>query len=153
MAKQRKPVATEMASAAFHDATPANQNIEEDQDACSISILLLPFVLHLAFMAFTALFVMHVQVSNMIIFLVKAKACVGGREHCWPEYQPTELAFVSMQVSTRFLSASPPVYWAAAHVLASPSRASRRWGYLIFVYFIAYILLGSLLFSNFYPFT
>lgn len=68
-----------MASAAFHDSTtPANQNIEEDQDACSISILLLPFVLHLAFMAFTALFVMHVQVSNMIIFLVKAKACVGG---------------------------------------------------------------------------
>ena len=76
MATHRKPVATEMASAAFHHATPANQNIEEDQDACSI--LLLPFVLHLAFMAFTALFVMHVQVSNMIIFLVKAKACVGG---------------------------------------------------------------------------
>uniref|UniRef100_A0A804NIH8 GPI mannosyltransferase 2 n=1 Tax=Zea mays TaxID=4577 RepID=A0A804NIH8_MAIZE len=105
-AKQRKPVATEIAPATFHDSTtPANQNIEEDQDTCSI--LLLPFVLHLAFMAFTALFVMHVQVS------------------------------------TRFLSASPPVYWAAAHVLASPSRANRRWGYLICVYFIAYILLGG----------
>ncbi|EES03089.1 GPI mannosyltransferase 2 [Sorghum bicolor] len=113
--KQRKSVAAETASATFHDTMSAKQNMEENQDACSI--LLLPFVLHLVFMTFTAFFVMHVQVS------------------------------------TRFLSASPPIYWAAAHILASPSRSSKRWGYLICVYFIAYILLGSLLFSNFYPFT
>ena len=61
--------------------------------------------------------------------------------------------FCLMKVSTRFLSASPPIYWAAAHILASPNCSSKRWGYLICVYFIAYILLGSLLFSNFYPFT
>ncbi|CAL4892171.1 unnamed protein product [Urochloa decumbens] len=113
--KQRKSIATEKASATFHDTMSANQNIKEIQDEGSI--LLLPFVLHLAFMTFTAFFVMHVQVS------------------------------------TRFLSASPPIYWAAAHILASPNCSSRRWSYLICVYFIAYILLGSLLFSNFYPFT
>ncbi|XP_010936984.1 uncharacterized protein [Elaeis guineensis] len=81
------------------------------------SVLVLPFILHLAFMTFTALFVMHVQVS------------------------------------TRFLSASPPIYWFASCILVSPSSTSRRWGYLIWVYFITFILLGSLLFSNFYPFT
>ncbi|CAN6338349.1 unnamed protein product [Urochloa humidicola] len=113
--KQRKSVATEKASATFHGTMSTNQNIREIQDEGSI--LLLPFILHLAFMTFTAFFVMHVQVS------------------------------------TRFLSASPPIYWAAAHILASPNCSSRRWSYLICVYFIAYILLGSLLFSNFYPFT
>ncbi|OEL37825.1 hypothetical protein BAE44_0001153 [Dichanthelium oligosanthes] len=113
--KQRKSVASETPSATFHDTMSANQNIKENQDEGSI--LLLPFILHLAFMTFTAFFVMHIQVS------------------------------------TRFLSASPPIYWAAAHILASPNCCSKRWGYLICVYFIAYILLGSLLFSNFYPFT
>ncbi|TKW29130.1 hypothetical protein SEVIR_3G376000v4 [Setaria viridis] len=110
--KQRKSVATGTASAMFHDTMLANKEIQDEG-----SILLLPFVLHLAFMTSTAFFVMHVQVS------------------------------------TRFLSASPPIYWAAAHILASPNCSSKRWGYLICVYFIAYILLGSLLFSNFYPFT
>ncbi|KAJ6805440.1 GPI mannosyltransferase 2 isoform X1 [Iris pallida] len=81
------------------------------------SVFVLPFVLHLAFMTFTAFFVMHVQVS------------------------------------TRFLSASPPIYWFASYLLVSPSLTSRRISYLICVYFIAYILLGTLLFSNFYPFT
>lgn len=56
------------------------------------------------------------------------------------------------QVSTRFLSASPPLYWFAAHLMASPVNR-KRWGYLIWAYSAAYILLGSLLFSNFYPFT
>lgn len=36
--------------------------------------------------------------------------------------------------------------------MVSPD-AGRRWGYLIWAYSAAYILLGSLLFSNFYPFT
>lgn len=56
------------------------------------------------------------------------------------------------QVSTRFLSASPPLYWFGSYVMASPSF-SKRWGYIIWTYCAAYILLGSLLFSNFYPFT
>lgn len=81
-----------------------------------LSAFVLPFVLHLGFMAATAFFVMHVQVS------------------------------------TRFLSASPPLYWFASYLMVSPG-AGRRWGYLIWAYSAAYILLGSLLFSNFYPFT
>ncbi|TVU13444.1 hypothetical protein EJB05_40501, partial [Eragrostis curvula] len=65
----------------------------------------------------------------------------------------TAFFVMHVQVSTRFLSASPPIYWAASHILASPSHSSKRWIYLIYVYFTAYIFLGSLLFSNFYPFT
>ncbi|KAK7317903.1 hypothetical protein RJT34_02513 [Clitoria ternatea] len=81
-----------------------------------LSASVLPFVLHLGFMACTAFFVMHVQVA------------------------------------TRFLSASPPLYWFASYIMTCPAKYF-RWGYLIWAYFIAYILLGSLLFSNFYPFT
>ncbi|XP_074571597.1 uncharacterized protein LOC141828126 [Curcuma longa] len=80
-------------------------------------VLVLPFILHLAFLTFTAFFVMHVQVS------------------------------------TRFLSASPPIYWFASHLLVSNRINSRRVGCLVCAYFVSYVLLGSLLFSNFYPFT
>ncbi|XP_009762374.1 uncharacterized protein [Nicotiana sylvestris] len=79
-------------------------------------VTIVPFILHLVFMAATAFFVMHVQVS------------------------------------TRFLSASPPLYWFGSYVMASHCL-SKRWGYIIWTYCAAYILLGSLLFSNFYPFT
>ncbi|KAK2976993.1 hypothetical protein RJ640_019213 [Escallonia rubra] len=64
----------------------------------------------------------------------------------------TAFFVMHVQVSTRFLSANPPLYWFASYLMASPS-ASKRWGYLIWAYCAAYILLGSLLFSNFYPFT
>ncbi|KAM6545564.1 hypothetical protein CsatB_026300 [Cannabis sativa] len=80
-----------------------------------LSVFVLPFILHLGFLAATAFFVMHVQVA------------------------------------TRFLSSSPPLYWFAAHIMKSLDN--RRWGYLIWAYSASYILLGSLLFSNFYPFT
>ncbi|KAJ7980551.1 GPI mannosyltransferase 2 [Quillaja saponaria] len=81
-----------------------------------LSASVLPFVLHLGFMAATAFFVVHVQVA------------------------------------TRFLSAGPPLYWFSSYLMISPTT-SRKWGYMIWVYSAAYILLGSLLFSNFYPFT
>ncbi|KAM7263697.1 hypothetical protein ACFE04_001380 [Oxalis oulophora] len=81
-----------------------------------LSPLVLPFVLHLGFLAATAFFVMHVQVS------------------------------------TRFLSASPPLYWFASYLMELPG-VSRKWGYAIWAYSAAYFLLGSLLFSTFYPFT
>ncbi|RDX68279.1 GPI mannosyltransferase 2, partial [Mucuna pruriens] len=55
-----------------------------------LSASVLPFVLHLGFMACTAFFVMHVQVS------------------------------------TRFLSASPPLYWFASYIMAYPAK-SFRW--------------------------
>ncbi|KAL1832015.1 hypothetical protein DCAR_0102032 [Daucus carota subsp. sativus] len=91
-------------------------------EACSLdreeylTLTLLPFVLHLGFLAGVAFLVMHVQVA------------------------------------TRFLSANPPLYWFASS-LPALSEYGKRWGYLIWAYCVAYILLGSLLFSNFYPFT
>ncbi|VAH36601.1 unnamed protein product [Triticum turgidum subsp. durum] len=115
--KKRKSVAASAASAASLDSNVSRGRIVGDnKDECPL--LVLPFILHLTFMTFTAFFVMHVQVS------------------------------------TRFLSASPPIYWAASRILA-PARGGscKRWGYFVIVYFVAYILLGSLLFPNFYPFT
>ncbi|XP_019445862.1 PREDICTED: GPI mannosyltransferase 2 isoform X2 [Lupinus angustifolius] len=81
-----------------------------------LSASVLPFVLHLGFMAGTAFFVMHVQVA------------------------------------TRFLSASPPIYWFASYMMRHHAKCF-RWGYMIWAYSALYIFLGSLLFSNFYPFT
>ncbi|XP_044967887.1 GPI mannosyltransferase 2-like isoform X2 [Hordeum vulgare subsp. vulgare] len=114
--KKRKSVTTRAASASLDGNVSTRGIVGDNKDGCPL--LVLPFILHLTFMTFTAFFVMHVQVS------------------------------------TRFLSASPPIYWAASHILA-PARGGscKRWGYFIVVYFIAYILLGSLLFPNFYPFT
>ncbi|KAJ8619518.1 hypothetical protein MRB53_028047 [Persea americana] len=45
-----------------------------------------------------------------------------------------------VQVATRFLSASPPLYWFASYLMASAGRS--RWGYWIWAYCAAYILLG-----------
>ncbi|GLT71358.1 hypothetical protein SLA2020_433850 [Shorea laevis] len=66
--------------------------------------------------------------------------------------EATAFLVMHVQVATRFLSASPPLYWFASYVMVSPGM-SQRWGYMIWAYSAAYILLGSLLFSNFYPFT
>ncbi|GLT39460.1 hypothetical protein SLA2020_136490 [Shorea laevis] len=64
----------------------------------------------------------------------------------------TAFFVMHVQVATRFLSASPPLYWFASYVMVSPNT-SKKWGYMIWAYSAAYILLGGLLFSNFYPFT
>ncbi|XP_022988083.1 GPI mannosyltransferase 2 isoform X2 [Cucurbita maxima] len=97
---------------------PAKLSVEDKTFSGSgySSAFVIPFILHMGFMAATAIFVMHVQVA------------------------------------TRFLSASPPLYWFASYVMVNPGRF-KRWGYIIWAYSVAYILLGSLLFSNFYPFT
>ncbi|CAK9313595.1 unnamed protein product [Citrullus colocynthis] len=97
---------------------PAELPVEDEpsKESGYFSALVLPFILHMGFMAATAFFIMHVQVA------------------------------------TRFLSASPPLYWFASYITVSPHRF-KRWGYIIWAYSVAYILLGSLLFSNFYPFT
>ncbi|CAA0193023.1 putative GPI mannosyltransferase 2 [Arabidopsis thaliana] len=91
----------------------AESNSQEKSGYFSADVF--PFIVHLSFMATTALFIMHVQVA------------------------------------TRFLSASPPLYWFASSLIGSPKHS--KWGYLIWSYCAAYILLGTLLFSNFYPFT
>ncbi|XP_021890520.1 GPI mannosyltransferase 2 isoform X2 [Carica papaya] len=64
----------------------------------------------------------------------------------------TAFFVMHVQVATRFLSSSPPLYWFASYLMVSPGMGKRR-GYMIWTYCAAYILLGSLLFSNFYPFT
>ncbi|KAG7983962.1 hypothetical protein I3843_04G133000 [Carya illinoinensis] len=61
----------------------------------------------------------------------------------------TAFFVMHVQVATRFLSASPPLYWFASKLMVQ----RKRWAYLIWAYSAAYILLGSSLFSNFYPFT
>ncbi|KAG7951136.1 hypothetical protein I3843_13G151600, partial [Carya illinoinensis] len=61
----------------------------------------------------------------------------------------TAFFVMHVQVATGFLSASPPLYWFASKLMVQ----RKRWAYLIWAYSAAYILLGSLLFSNFYPFT
>ncbi|BBN03197.1 GPI mannosyltransferase 2 [Marchantia polymorpha subsp. ruderalis] len=57
-----------------------------------------------------------------------------------------------VQVATRFLSVSPPVYWCGAHLLLN-GGARGKTGKLIWSSFLAYVSVGSLLFINFYPFT
>ncbi|VFQ69908.1 unnamed protein product [Cuscuta campestris] len=97
----------------------------DDNNLSTAAIIQVPLVLHLGFMTATAFLVMHVQVA------------------------------------TRFLSASPPLYWFSSYVMMSASSSSKRniaqrgfgCGYCIWVYCWAYIFLGTLLFSNFYPFT
>jgi phosphatidylinositol glycan class V len=87
------------------------------------------------------------------------------------------MLFMHVQVITRFLSASPALYWFCAsfyddgttarggdetsdqqsRTKKRPSRSARRvraWmQYLIAFYFLAYTLIGALLFCNFYPWT
>ncbi|KAG6404062.1 hypothetical protein SASPL_136299 [Salvia splendens] len=64
----------------------------------------------------------------------------------------TAFFVMHVQVSTRFLSASPLIYWFASHIMGSGS-IGKRWGHFIWAYSAAYIFIGTLLFSNFYPFT
>lgn len=55
--------------------------------------------------------------------------------------------FMHVQVSTRLLSACPPLYWWAA-TLCSSGWSRPVWGY-----FMLYNVLGCILFTNFYPWT
>ncbi|XP_073142447.1 uncharacterized protein [Henckelia pumila] len=64
----------------------------------------------------------------------------------------TAFFVMHVQVATRFLSSSPVLYWFASHIMGSPGFG-KKWGYVIWSYCVGYILLGSILFSNFYPFT
>ncbi|GAU45013.1 hypothetical protein TSUD_94480 [Trifolium subterraneum] len=150
----------------------SNVPIESEPEARSgyLSASVLPFVLHLGFMAGTAFLVMHVQVSlveyNWGSECGKMKMAILF-EHTYGTAMvgiPSQISYDSClkfrhamatiykTVATRFLSASPPLYWFAAYIMTYPAKYL-RWGYLIWAYSAAYILLGSLLFSNFYPFT
>ncbi|KAK3030114.1 hypothetical protein RJ639_038863 [Escallonia herrerae] len=149
--RMRKPTIKREVSALIPSAIGASEKPRY------FPVIVLPFVLHLGFMVATAFFVMHVQIVNS-----KEKEQHVGDNANSGSNEPTRnflkhgMVYVIYEegclVSTRFLSASPPLYWFASSLMTSPS-ASKRWGYLIWAYCAAYILLGSLLFSNFYPFT
>ena len=117
-----------------------------------LSTFVVPCTLHLLFMAATAFFVMHVQVSLILTMfsIICGFQIMDQVFHC--NCESFSMLLDNQQVSTRFLSACPPLYWFASHLLISPGTG-KRWGYMIWTYSTAYILLGSLLFSNFYPFT
>lgn len=87
---------------------------------------------------------------------------VHGRGYFSPLMIPflVEMAFMAMvacfvmhvQVATRFLSVCAPIYWFAAHQIQNhPSKY--KLAYVLWCAFLFYVLLGSLLFVNFYPFT
>ncbi|KAL0488206.1 GPI mannosyltransferase [Acrasis kona] len=57
--------------------------------------------------------------------------------------------FMHVQVATRFLSHCPTLYWFVAGLLEKGGLKSG----LVQFYFVLYTMLGSLLFSNFYPWT
>ena len=71
--------------------------------------------------------------------------------HACRRVRASHRASLRVQVITRFLVASPMFYWAAAEVLA-PGRAYWPARLLVF-YFLAWGMLGSLMFCNFYPWT
>ncbi|KAK9827676.1 hypothetical protein WJX81_007104 [Elliptochloris bilobata] len=66
----------------------------------------------------------------------------------WAAATAAAALVLHVQVSTRFLSSCPPLYWYAARLAGSSGAGARRavWGF-----FLGYALLGALLFPNFYP--
>lgn len=57
------------------------------------------------------------------------------------------ILFMHIQVTTRFLSACPCIYWHAASLVSKSGLSSR----MVSIYFACYSLLGACLFSTFYP--
>lgn len=55
-----------------------------------------------------------------------------------------------VNVATRFLSSSPLVFWYAAQRMLNGSYTQQ---YIVWLWFLSYILVGTLMFGNFYPWT
>ena len=61
------------------------------------------------------------------------------------------VSFMHVQTLTRFFSSCPTIYWFAATKFATEKT---NWtANIILFYFLAYFVIGSLMFTNFYPWT
>eukprot|EP01127_Copromyxa_protea_P017093 TRINITY_DN5176_c0_g1_i1.p1 TRINITY_DN5176_c0_g1~~TRINITY_DN5176_c0_g1_i1.p1 ORF type:complete len:427 (-),score=49.25 TRINITY_DN5176_c0_g1_i1:21-1301(-) len=62
------------------------------------------------------------------------------------------LTCMHVQVATRFLASQcPPIYWYTAYLITEES--TKRQGLLVLWYFKIYFVVGTVLFSSFYPWT
>ena len=75
---------------------------------------------------------------------ISAHLCTAGHQ------QAVKAGSQTLQVSTRFLSACPPLYWYAARLAGSRAVGLRR---VVWAFFLGYLVLGVLLFPNSYPWT
>lgn len=63
----------------------------------------------------------------------------------------TDCRRACVQVATRFLASCPALYWYAAHLTGG--RPPCRRGRLVWVWFLGYAAVGTVLHVNFYPWT
>ena len=71
----------------------------------------------------------------------------------WFVMSIVSLTVMHVQVTTRFLSVTPGVYWFLAKRGLGDSENGKKWRTSISFYFAAYFLLGALMFPSFYPWT
>jgi phosphatidylinositol glycan class V len=72
----------------------------------------------------------------------------------WFLMATVSLLVMHVQVTTRFLSVTPGVYWfIAKQGLSGDQRFAKTWRVLAAAYFASFFFLGALLFPTFYPWT
>ena len=92
---------------------------------------------------------------NLIIFYIH-----------WAILIVISLTILHVQVTTRFLSSTPPIYWISSYLLLFPGKKritigrgrGRRWisltlGDVVLLYYLIFIVVGATLHVNFLPWT